>query len=37
MENGVALTVDAADVVRLLEATVADVTDPVGRPAGDAR
>ena len=28
--HGVALTVDAADVVRLLGATVADVTDPAG-------
>ncbi len=28
--HGVALTVEADDVVRLLDATVADVTDPVG-------
>ena len=28
--HGVALTVEAADVVRLLGATVADVTDPAG-------
>jgi prolyl-tRNA editing enzyme YbaK/EbsC (Cys-tRNA(Pro) deacylase) len=28
--HGVALTVEADDVVRLLGATVADVTDPVG-------
>ena len=28
--HGVALTVEAEDVVRLLDATVADVTDPVG-------
>jgi Cys-tRNA(Pro)/Cys-tRNA(Cys) deacylase len=31
--HGVALTVDADDVVRLLDATVADVTDPVGAAA----
>jgi prolyl-tRNA editing enzyme YbaK/EbsC (Cys-tRNA(Pro) deacylase) len=29
--HGVALTVDAGDLVRLLGATVADVTDPVDR------
>ncbi|RYU11552.1 aminoacyl-tRNA deacylase [Nocardioides iriomotensis] len=35
--HGVALTVRADDVVRLLDATVADVTDPVGRPGDGGR
>jgi Cys-tRNA(Pro)/Cys-tRNA(Cys) deacylase len=35
--HGVALTVRADDVVRLLEATVADVTDAVGRSGDGAR